>query len=144
MKIKRQPVQSILDEVFGRKHSSPQATSSQSPHPFLVKEQVRRQKKIPEPAMSPSRNLAPGIIAALLPLVAAAPCDIYGSNGTPCVAAHSTTRSLFSDFNSPLYQVQREDGTTQDISPVSAGGIADGGAQDSFCSGTTCVISAGM
>ncbi|KAI0972830.1 putative alpha-L-Arabinofuranosidase B [Xylaria arbuscula] len=89
--------------------------------------------------MSPSRNIAPGIIAALLPLVAAGPCDIYGSNGTPCVAAHSTTRALFSSFSSPLYQVQRADGTTQDISPVSAGGVADGGAQDSFCAGTRCI-----
>ncbi|KAI0185853.1 alpha-L-arabinofuranosidase B [Xylaria flabelliformis] len=91
--------------------------------------------------MSPSRNLAPGVIAALLPLVAAGPCDIYGSNGTPCVAAHSTTRALFSGYSSHLYQVQRDDGTTQDISPVSAGGVADAASQDSFCAGTSCVIS---
>lgn len=37
--------------------------------------------------------------------------------------------------------VQRADGTTQDIAPVSAGGISDGAAQDLFCSGATCLIS---
>ncbi|KAI1284350.1 putative alpha-L-Arabinofuranosidase B [Xylaria sp. FL0933] len=93
--------------------------------------------------MSPSRNLAPGIVAALLPLVAAGPCDIYGSNGTPCVAAHSTTRALFSGYSSPLYQVVRADGSTQDISPLSAGGVADAASQDTFCAGTTCQISTG-
>ena len=33
------------------------------------------------------------------------PCDIYAGAGTPCVAAHSTTRALFSSYNGPLYQV---------------------------------------
>ena len=28
-------------------------------------------------------------------LDASLPCDIYGAAGTPCVAAHSTTRALF-------------------------------------------------
>src|ERR1041384_6240215 len=27
------------------------------------------------------------------------PCDIYGAGGTPCVAAHSTTRALYSAYN---------------------------------------------
>ncbi|KAI0515424.1 putative alpha-L-Arabinofuranosidase B [Xylaria bambusicola] len=89
-----------------------------------------------------SRNLAPGIVAALLPLAAAGPCDIYGSNGTPCVAAHSTTRALFFNYNSPLYTVQRVDGTYKDILPVSAGGVADSAAQDEFCIDTGCWISA--
>ncbi|MFD0070261.1 arabinofuranosidase catalytic domain-containing protein, partial [Streptomyces sp. NPDC127574] len=31
------------------------------------------------------------------------PCDIYAGAGTPCVAAHSTTRALFSAYNGPLY-----------------------------------------
>ncbi|CRG89617.1 hypothetical protein PISL3812_06656 [Talaromyces islandicus] len=75
-------------------------------------------------------------------LVAAGPCDIYASGDTPCVAAHSTTRALYSDYSNPLYQVQRSsDGTTADILPVSAGGIADSGAQDTFCKGTSCYIS---
>lgn len=81
--------------------------------------------------------LALGFVAS----VTAGPCDIYASGGTPCVAAHGTTRALYDDYSGPLYQVQRgSDGSTADISPLSAGGVADAGAQDSFCAGTTCVI----
>ncbi|MCO5971930.1 alpha-L-arabinofuranosidase B [Actinoallomurus soli] len=69
------------------------------------------------------------------------PCDIYASGGTPCVAAHSTTRALYASYNGPLYQVRRSsDNTTRDIGVLSAGGVADAAAQDSFCSGTSCVI----
>ncbi|GHK01698.1 alpha-N-arabinofuranosidase [Streptomyces sp. Y2F8-2] len=69
------------------------------------------------------------------------PCDIYAAGGTPCVAAHSTTRALFASYNGPLYQVQRaSDGSLQDIGVLSAGGVANAAAQDSFCAGTTCTI----
>jgi len=69
------------------------------------------------------------------------PCDIYANAGTPCVAAHSTTRALFGSYNGPLYQVRRSsDNSTTNISPLSAGGVANAAAQDSFCAGTTCVI----
>lgn len=89
--------------------------------------------------MSPRKLYLPLGVAAL---AAAGPCDIYASGNTPCVAAHSTTRALYSDYNGPLYQVKRNsDGTTTDISPLSAGGVADASAQDTFCDGTTCVIS---
>ena len=75
-------------------------------------------------------------------LVLAGPCDIYASGGTPCVAAHSTTRALYSAYSGPLYQVVRgSDNATADIKPLSAGGVADAGAQDTFCAGTTCLIS---
>ncbi|KAK7025217.1 alpha-N-arabinofuranosidase [Favolaschia claudopus] len=75
-------------------------------------------------------------------LVAAGPCDIYASGGTPCVAAHSTTRALYDAFSGSLYQVQRDsDSATTDIRPLSAGGVANAASQDSFCSGTTCLIS---
>lgn len=71
----------------------------------------------------------------------AAPCDIYSSGGTPCIAAHSTTRALYSSFSGALYQVQRgSDGTTTTISPLSAGGVANAATQDTFCTGTTCLI----
>ncbi|MEV1205523.1 arabinofuranosidase catalytic domain-containing protein [Microbispora rosea] len=44
------------------------------------------------------------------------PCDIYAAGGTPCVAAHSTTRALYSSYNGPLYQVMRtSDNATRDI-----------------------------
>ncbi len=61
-----------------------------------------------------------GIIAGVLavsgtPTHAAGslPCDIYASGGTPCVAAHSTVRALFTAYNGNLYQVRRaSDNTT--------------------------------
>ncbi|MFB9412482.1 arabinofuranosidase catalytic domain-containing protein [Dactylosporangium matsuzakiense] len=69
------------------------------------------------------------------------PCDIYASGGTPCVAAHSTTRALYGAYNGPLYQVRRSsDNTTRDIGVLSAGGYANAAAQDSFCANTNCVI----
>ncbi|KAJ5899572.1 hypothetical protein N7495_004316 [Penicillium taxi] len=75
-------------------------------------------------------------------LVTAGPCDLYASGDTPCIAAHSTTRALYSDFDDALYQIQRDsDDTTTTITPVSAGGIADSSIQDTFCANTTCVIS---
>ena len=69
------------------------------------------------------------------------PCDVYASGGTPCVAAHSTTRALFASYNAPLYQVRRwSDNATANIGVLATGGYADAAAQDSFCSGTTCTI----
>ena len=74
------------------------------------------------------------------------PCDIYAAGGTPCVAAHSTTRALSTAYNGPLYQVMRQsDGKTLDIgilqpSTTDAGGYADAAAQDAFCANTMCFI----
>ncbi|WP_438801953.1 arabinofuranosidase catalytic domain-containing protein [Actinospica durhamensis] len=69
------------------------------------------------------------------------PCDIYASAGTPCVAAHSTTRALYASYSGNLYQVRRaSDNTTLNIGVTSAGGYANAAAQDSFCAGTSCVI----
>ncbi|KAH7393463.1 Arabinosidase B [Cadophora sp. MPI-SDFR-AT-0126] len=74
-------------------------------------------------------------------LVHAGPCDIYASGGTPCIAAHGTTRALYSAYTGALYQVKRgSDNTTTNISPVSAGGVANAAAQDTFCASTTCLI----
>jgi hypothetical protein len=57
------------------------------------------------------------------------------------VAAHSTTRALYGSYSGNLYQVRRSsDNTTRNIGVLVAGGSADAAAQDSFCSGTTCVI----
>ena len=76
-------------------------------------------------------------------LVAAAPCDIYATGGTPCVAAHSTTRALFKAYTGPLYQVSKGyGGATMDIHPLAAGGVANSSTQDAFCtSGSGCLIS---
>jgi hypothetical protein len=67
------------------------------------------------------------------------PCDIYAAANTPCGAAHSTVRALYSGYTGPLYQVKRSDGMTKDI-PVAASGFADSAVQDSFCSGSSCTI----
>src|SRR3954454_14511334 len=90
---------------------------------------------------------AAGLLVAVLAGTTAAqaattgPCDIYASGGTPCVAAHSTTRALYGSYTGPLYQVRRaSDSTYRSITPVSAGSYADAAGQDSFCSGTTCLI----
>ena len=82
-------------------------------------------------------------VSAAIPARAATqgPCDIYSAGGTACVAAHSTTRALYEAYDGPLYQVRRaSDSTTTDIDPVSAGGVANAATQNSFCAGTTCVI----
>ena len=69
------------------------------------------------------------------------PCDIYAAGGTPCVAAHSTTRALYGSYGGSLYQVRRvSDNATRDIAPLTAGGVANAAAQDSFCANTTCYI----
>src|SRR5262249_27819682 len=68
------------------------------------------------------------------------PCDIYAAASKPCVAAHSTTRALYSGYNGPLYQVTRQsDGTTKDIGLL-ADGYADAAAQDAFCANQVCLI----
>jgi hypothetical protein len=77
------------------------------------------------------------------------PCDIYAAAGTPCVAAHSTTRALYASYVGPLYQVRRlSDERVRDIGVVSpidgpfpdAGGYANAAEQDAFCAHTTCFI----
>jgi hypothetical protein len=88
--------------------------------------------------------LAVGVLAGTATSSQAAtpqPCDIYAAGGTPCVAAHSTVRALYSKYNGNLYQVRRtSDNKTKDIRVLGRGGRADAHAQDKFCAGTSCVI----
>src|SRR5919197_6309775 len=92
-------------------------------------------------ALVAGSTLATVTFAAPAQAAGPGPCDIYASGGTPCVAAHSTTRALFGSYNGALYQVRRSsDNATRDIGVVAAGGVANAGAQDSFCAGTSCVI----
>ena len=68
------------------------------------------------------------------------PCDIYAAGNTPCVAAHSTVRSLYAKYAGELYQVKRaSDSATQNIGLLSDG-YANTVAQDAFCANTTCII----
>jgi hypothetical protein len=93
--------------------------------------------------LAATTTLAGSLLVGVHPARAATslPCDIYATGGTPCVAAHSTTRALLAAYNGLLYQVRRSsDNTTRDIGVLATGGTANAAAQDSFCAGTTCVI----
>ncbi|MFF2817648.1 arabinofuranosidase catalytic domain-containing protein [Kitasatospora cineracea] len=82
-----------------------------------------------------------GGLATTAQAATSGPCDLYAAGGTPCVAAHSTTRALYAAYGGAIYQVRRaSDGRTQNIAPVAAGGVADAAAQDAFCAGTSCVV----
>jgi hypothetical protein len=94
-------------------------------------------------ALAATATLAGSLMVGVHPAQAATslPCDIYAAGGTPCVAAHSTTRALLAAYNGRLYQVRRSsDNTTRDIGVLTTGGSANAAAQDTFCAGTTCVI----
>jgi non-reducing end alpha-L-arabinofuranosidase len=68
------------------------------------------------------------------------PCDIYAAEHTPCVAAHSTVRSLYAKYTGALYQVKRaSDKTVRNIGLLSDG-YANAARQDAFCTNTTCII----
>ncbi len=72
--------------------------------------------------------------------VGARPCDLF-AGATPCVAAFSTTRTLYREYAGPLYQVTRvNDNKTADIG-LTADGYADAAPQFRFCRDTFCVIS---
>src|SRR5256885_14553561 len=87
-------------------------------------------------------SLTAAILVGTAGTSSAAPCDIYASGGTPCVAAHSTTRALFDAYNGPLYQVRRSgDKAVQDNRAFGAGGTRNAAAPDSFCAGTRCLFS---
>jgi hypothetical protein len=75
------------------------------------------------------------------------PCDILVAAGNPCVAAHSTIRALYKEYDGPLYNLTRQKAGSSaneslDIGVLSAGGFANAKAQDAFCADTTfCIIS---
>jgi len=80
-------------------------------------------------------------LAIVSSAAAQAPCDIYGAAGTPCVAAHSLVRALYSAYNGNLYQVRRTtDNATLDVGVLSAGGFANAASQDAFCGKAPCVV----
>jgi non-reducing end alpha-L-arabinofuranosidase len=86
---------------------------------------------------------SPRTVAAAGAPAGALPCDIYAAGGTPCVAAHSTTRALFAAYDGALYRVQRwSDAAELIITTLGPGGYADSAAQDAFCQATSCTITA--
>lgn len=67
------------------------------------------------------------------------PCDVLAA-ATPCVAAHSTTRVLYSGYSGPLYQVTRQSDKKQADIGLLPDGYAKAAAQDAFCANTACAI----
>jgi len=68
------------------------------------------------------------------------PCDIFDEAGTPCVAAHSVVRAMYTNYSGPLYRLVRaSDFAGYDVGSDMSG-FAKASDQDSFCSGTTCYI----
>src|ERR1700730_13784321 len=81
-----------------------------------------------------------GLRATHSEIIKQRPCDIYAAGHTPCVAAHSTVRSLYAKYTGALYQVKRaSDNATQNIGLLSDG-YANAATQDEFCKNTTCII----
>ena len=88
----------------------------------------------------PLRTALIALSTAAVGLSSTGPCDILAEAGNPCVAAHSTVRSLFGEYDGALYSVTRSsDNTTARVNAV--GGVADAAAQDAFCEGTSCTVS---
>lgn len=81
-----------------------------------------------------------GLALTGLPANAEGPCDIYAAGGTPCIAAHSTIRTLVDGFTGALYKLTRDDGAHEYVTPL-PNGVANSSIQDSFCKDTTCLIS---
>ena len=68
------------------------------------------------------------------------PCDIFAKAGSPCVAAHSVVRALYSNYSGPLYRVLRDsDKSSLDVG-FRLNGYARTDDQDEFCAGTSCFI----
>lgn len=67
------------------------------------------------------------------------PCDLFAPT-TPCVAAISTTRALYSTYTGPLYQVTRQSDKAQADVGLLADGYADAAKQEKFCAKTSCTI----
>jgi hypothetical protein len=71
--------------------------------------------------------------------VTSRPCDLIAS-ATPCVAAISTTRALYSAYTGPLYQVTRQSDKAHINIGLLPDGYANAAVQDAFCTNTICTI----
>jgi len=69
------------------------------------------------------------------------PGDVAKAAGTPFVAAHAMTRTLFAAYTGPLFKALRvSDKQEKDIGIVTATGLVDLATLSTFCSGTTCKV----
>jgi hypothetical protein len=81
-----------------------------------------------------------GLRAAHSEIIKQRPCDIYAAANTPCVAAHSTVRSLYAEYSGALYEVKRASDNAARSIGVLPDGYANAATQDEFCTSTTCII----
>jgi hypothetical protein len=71
----------------------------------------------------------------------ALPGDVAKAAGTPFVAAHAMTRTLFASYTGPLFQALRvSDNQVKDIGVLASTGLADLATLNTFCSGTSCKV----
>ena len=84
--------------------------------------------------------LVAGLVDVRSAQASSGPCDIYAAASTPCVAAYSTVRALFSSYTGPLYAVIRQSDSNYIGIGQLADGYADAATQDNFCANTTCII----
>jgi len=69
------------------------------------------------------------------------PGDVAKAAGTPFVAAHAMTRTLFAGYTGPLFKALRvSDKQEKDIGIVASTGLADLATLNTFCSGTSCKV----
>lgn len=62
------------------------------------------------------------------------PCDILGTAGNPCVAAHSTVRALYAKYAGPLYTVVHTDtNQTAYVHVLKPGGFANVQQHEALC-----------
>jgi hypothetical protein len=73
---------------------------------------------------------------------ATGPCDIVGTAGNPCIAAHSSVRALYATYDGPLYAVKNNhSGEVANVSTLKPGGFADAKAHELLCPATgVCII----
>ncbi|QKX59168.1 uncharacterized protein TRUGW13939_06300 [Talaromyces rugulosus] len=82
-----------------------------------------------------------GLALAGTPVNAEGVCDIYAAGGTPCIAAHSTVRTLVDGFTGALYRLTRGSDGAYGYVTALPNGVANISIQDAFCQSTTCLIS---
>lgn len=83
---------------------------------------------------------------AASPEVMEGPCDILGAAGNPCVAAHSTVRALYGEYDGPLYTVlHTQSNLSADVYALKPGGFANVQQHERLCPKQgDCVISSLM
>ena len=69
------------------------------------------------------------------------PGDVAKAAGTPFVAAHAMTRTLFAAYTGPLFKALRvSDKQEKDIGIVASTGLVDVATLNTFCTGTSCKV----